>query len=167
MKFLCEHHRKQLESLPLEAEECWEQWMQSGAKAMTAGEWQLALRYVGSAFEASELMLAQPDLYIDSDELSNADRFMISGHYLAECLHRIGRNDAERHYLMRVHQRLMNLASDESVGSYQRISVLKNIKVSIALLKRHFERCGESEPVQYILRAAEALTLSMRRCVAH
>lgn len=106
MTFLCEHHRRQILAQPATAPHYWRHWMNRGTALIEAADWQSARQYLGNSFDLADALL-QADGDAGDDALGHINRYMISGHHLAECLGRCGDTERELHYLLSVHQRLV------------------------------------------------------------
>lgn len=108
MKFLCEHHRQQLFNEPRRALARWQEWMAQGNARIEQGDWREACRFVGCSFEVSEWLLLQPGATPVTESWRAVERYMLSGHHLAECLGRCGHTDRELDTLLAVHVQLVS-----------------------------------------------------------
>jgi hypothetical protein len=141
MQFLCSTHRDQLKSSTILAQSRWNEWMETGREAFAQRDWQAALKYFGCSFELSEMLL-------DSDALpvhSNIDRYMVSGHFLAECFGRCQNQCLQRHCLLAVHHHLLTVLRSPDGPS---LSLKRNVEISLQMLSRHFEAAGEAAMLQ-------------------
>ncbi|CAA0102313.1 MULTISPECIES: hypothetical protein [Zhongshania] len=141
MQFLCSTHRQQLKRSRVVAENRWDEWMEAGREAFAQRDWQAALKYLGCSFELSEMLLNSEAL----PTLSNVDRYMVSGHFLAECFGRCHDRCLQRHCLLAVHHHLLKvLRSPQGRG----LSLQRNVEISLQMLSRHYEAAGEEEMLQ-------------------
>lgn len=138
--FLCDMHREQLSSRPSLAVSIWDKWIQKGCECFKARDWRRALNYLGCSFELSELMLERGHDGDRDGELRRIDRFMVSGHFLAECFARCDRVDMERHCLLKVHHRLL---TDMRARPATGLSLKTNLEISLHMLERHFSAHDE------------------------
>ncbi len=138
MRFLCESHRQQLLRSQAVAEMRWDEWMEAGREAFREKDWVVALRYLGSSYELSDLLLKSAWTLT----LPSLDRFMLSGHFLAECLRHCGEVKLQRHCLLEIHYRLLAaLRSPQGAG----LPLRRNIEISLHMLLRHFKATGEAD----------------------
>jgi hypothetical protein len=128
-KFLCAPHRALLSQDRNIALMRWEEWMTAGQEAMANVQWVEALRYLGCCYELGEMVLEQGDSLSEDD----VDRYMVSGHYLAECFARCGARELRCHYLLAVHYQLLQLVS--SYGG-RNLRLRGNIEFSLQMLER-------------------------------
>ncbi|MDF1691910.1 MAG: hypothetical protein P1U47_06035 [Zhongshania sp.] len=136
MRFLCETHRQQLLRSQAVAEIRWDEWMEAGREALSQKDWRAALKYLGSSYELSEVLLTQCSV----PDLAYLDRYMVSGHFLAECLRHCGELQLQRHCLLEVHYRLLAiLRSPQGQG----LPLQRNIEISLQMLTRHYDATGE------------------------
>ena len=155
MQFLCSTHRRQLKRCTLVAENRWDEWMEAGRQAFAQRDWQAALKYLGCSFELSEMLLEGDDL----PALSNVDRYMVSGHFLAECFGRCQDRCLQRHCLLAVHRHLLNiLRSPQGRG----LSLKRNVEISLQMLSRHYQSAGEEAMLQDCYE--ESMRLLKHRC---
>jgi hypothetical protein len=141
IQFLCANHRQQLLHSPIVAQARWNEWMETGREAFSQRDWLKALKFLGCSFELSELLLNQTRKPL----LSDLDRYMLAGHFLAECFAHCGDVASQRHCLMAVHHRLMAvLTSPEGRG----LALKCNVEISLQMLQRHFDKTGESAQIQ-------------------
>lgn len=141
MQFLCSTHRQQLKRSRVVAENRWDEWMEAGREAFAQRDWQAALKYLGCSFELSGMLLNSEAL----PTLSNVDRYMVSGHFLAECFGRCHDRCLQRHCLLAVHHHLLKvLRSPQGRG----LSLQRNVEISLQMLSRHYEAAGEEEMLQ-------------------
>ncbi|CAA0092817.1 Uncharacterised protein [Zhongshania aliphaticivorans] len=155
MQFLCSAHRQQLKRSKVVAENRWDEWMEAGREAFAQRDWQSALKYLGCSFELSEMLLSNEDL----PSLSNIDRYMVSGHFLAECFARCHENCLQRHCLLAVHHHLLKLLrSPQGLG----LSLQRNVEISLQMLARHYEAAGEEETLHACYQ--ETTRLLKHRC---
>ncbi len=155
MQFLCPQHRHHLQQYPELAEQNWQAWMRHGLHAMTAENWPRAISYYGCSYEISEWQLRTCRREFVQARLVMADRVMVSGHLLAECLGRDGDLANERHFLIAVHAQLVNLWDD--CGEPRGTGLRKNIELSLVMLRRHCERHGEFGGLDACLHQARGL----------
>ncbi len=160
MRFLCPRHRQLLRQHPDLAEQNWEEWMRQGLHAMTAENWSRAASYYGCSYEVCEGQLRSCRRESLSSRLVLADRVMVAGHLLAECLGRNGDLTNERHYLIAVHAHLVELWED--CGDTDREGLRKNIELSLMMLKRHCQRYGEFGGLDACLHQARGLLETSR-----
>ncbi len=152
--FLCEAHRQQLASAGPAAEQRWEEWMAVGRRAFSARDWTAALRYLGCCFELSEILLAKAP----SPSLAALDRFMVSGHFLAECFANAGSGDLQQHCLLAVHHRLLTvLRSPEG----RHLPLKRNVEFSLEMLCRYYTEQGNLDAFEHCARESKRL---LRRC---
>jgi hypothetical protein len=155
MQFLCSTHRQQLKGCTMVAENRWHEWMEAGREAFAQEDWQAALKYLGCSFELSEMLLESDDLPV----LSNIDRYMVSGHFLAECFGRCQDRCLQRHCLLAVHRQLLNmLRSPQGWG----LSLNRNVEISLQMLSRHYRSAGEEVMLQDCYE--ESMRLLKHRC---
>ncbi len=152
MTFLCNHHRQQVLTEVTTALSFWEQWMQQGAKLFNQRQWHQAACYLGSSFEVAEWLLAKPELVQNISNLEEKkpslnyfDRYMIAGHHLSECLGRNGQIEAELHYLLTVHLKLLNTVKAKN---YQHQPLKNHLEISLAMLGRHCKMHGQFKGYQ-------------------
>ncbi len=138
MRFLCESHRQQLLRNQAVAEIRWDEWMEAGREAFSNKEWLVALRYLGPSYELSDLLLKRAW----APDLPCLDRFMLSGHFLAECLRRCGETQLQRHCLLEVHHRLLAILRSAQGAE---LPLHRNIEISLQMLSRHYEAVGEAD----------------------
>ncbi|AKH69040.1 hypothetical protein IMCC21906_01362 [Spongiibacter sp. IMCC21906] len=153
-QFLCAAHRQQLSSNASAAELRWEEWMETGRRAFADRDWRHAVRFLGCSFELSELLLAcdsQPNL----DAL---DRFMVSGHFLAECFANTGNRDLQQHCLLAVHHRLLKVLRTPEGRS---LPLKRNIEFSLQMLSRYYEAEGNRDAFDHCQRESQRL---LNRC---
>ncbi len=106
LKYLCPQHRETILSSPMQAKHYWQLWLNQGTNRMDQRDWQQATAYLGSCFEVAEWLLQEPET--DSKGgLPHLDRYMVSGHYLAECYDRADQHEQALHYLLTVHDTLV------------------------------------------------------------
>ena len=154
IRFLCDAHRKQLLRSKLVAENRWDEWMEAGREAYAERNWVAALRYLGCSFELSELLLGVERL----PDAPSLDRYMLAGHYLAECFARCGDRHLQRHCLLAVHYRLLKtLQSPEGRG----LSLQRNVEISLQMLERHYRAENRLDELSHCRR--ESLRL-LQRC---
>ena len=156
MRFLCESHRQQLLRSQAVAEIRWDEWMEAGREAFSNKEWLIALRYLGSSYELSELLLKRAAVPL----VPCLDRFMLSGHFLAECLRHCGETQLQRHCLLEVHHRLLAMLRSPPGAE---LPLQRNIEFSLQMLSRHYEELGEGD----LLRACEQETRRLLRRSVH
>ena len=117
--------------------------MHSGATAMANQCWHSALRYTGSAYEASQALLGKPELVTDNKALSYTDRFMIAGHYLSEIHRKTGQLDHAEDYLVSVHQRLVSIFRDNDTYLARKVALLVNIRMSLQIMRCFYSKHGD------------------------
>jgi hypothetical protein len=156
MRFLCESHRQQLLSNQAVAEIRWDEWMEAGREAFSNKEWLVALRYLGASYELSDLLLKRAW----TPGLPCLDRFMLSGHFLAECLRHCGEIQLQRHCLLEVHHRLLAILRSPQGAD---LPLHRNIEISLQMLSRHYDATGEAD----LLLACERETRRLLRCNVH
>ncbi len=156
MRFLCESHRQQLLRSQAVAEMRWDEWMEAGREAFSNKEWLVALKYLGSSYELSELLLKRAWTPL----LPCLDRLMVSGHFLAECLRHCGETQLQRHCLLEVHHRLLTTIRSPQGAE---LPLRANIEISLQMLSRHYSDTGEAD----LLVACEQETRRMLRRSVH
>lgn len=131
IRFLCPRHRQQLLDNAESGAERWQVWMMAGRQAYAERDWQQALKLLGSSFELSELLLDQQA----APALEALDRYMLSGHFLAECFCQCGDRALQRHCLLAVHYRLLQtLRSQRGRG----LPLKHNVEISLQMLERAY-----------------------------
>lgn len=141
IQFLCSTHRQQLTRSRVVAENRWDEWMEAGRDAFAQRDWHAALKYLGCSFELSEMLL----LGGEKPTISDIDRYMVSGHFLAECFGRCQDSCLQRHCLLAVHHHLLKvLRSPYGRG----LSLRRNVEISLQMLSRHYHAAGEEEMLQ-------------------
>ncbi|MBL4795522.1 MAG: hypothetical protein JKY24_08495 [Pseudomonadales bacterium] len=148
MQFICDKHRREFLSEPTAALESWEQWMHLGVKAFEREEWDSAILLLGCCYEASEWLLSQPELHEpDADNSLNAiDRFMVSGHQLAESYGRKGEYRLELKFLLRVHDYLNSLSRYPQHSLHHNIFHLPlkySLEICQIMLDRYYKQRGD------------------------
>ena len=156
MRFLCESHRQQLQRSQAVAEIRWDEWMEAGREAFSNKEWLVALKYLGSSYELSDLLLKRNAVPL----LPSLDRFMLSGHFLAECLRHCGEAQLQRHCLLEVHHRLLAILRSPQGAE---LPLQHNIEISLQMLSRHYDSAGEAD----LLLACEQETRRLLRRSVH
>ncbi len=150
IRFLCPQHREQLLRFDDAGCECWQRWMTAGRQAYAQRDWQEALRFLGSSFELSELVLDQQS----SPALDALDRYMVSGHFLAECFVRCGDRALQRHCLLAVHYRLLQ-ALRKPGGTL--LPLKHNIEISLQMLERAYRADNRLDELAHCQRESRRL----------
>jgi len=140
MKFLCEHHREQILNEPTTASTYWSLWVEQGLLCFEQEEWDRAAQFLGCSYEAAEWLLDKPDPVLRKDGLNSIDRYMVSGHHLAEAYGRAGQHDLELNYLIQVHNQLIRLANQ---GTNQYWPLKHNLEISLIMLNRYSQLKGK------------------------
>lgn len=153
-QFLCATHRQQLSRSPVVSEQRWEEWMEAGRLAFADRDWSLALRFLGCSFELSEIMLSlEPRL-----SLVALDRYMVSGHFLAEGFANAGNPDLQLHCLLAVHHRLLSIIrSPEGQG----LALKNNVEFSLQMLSRFYSERDNAVAFEHCERESRRL---LQRC---
>ena len=138
MKFLCEHHRRQLIGQPDLALDHWRQWMDKSSTLMENSDWRPACNLLGCGFELAEWLLDNPQPG-QGETLDPVNRYMVTGHQLAECLGRSGRGDLELHFLLTVHLRLIDWVKSRRNNFWL---LQQHLRISLAMLSRYRRRRG-------------------------
>lgn len=150
IRFLCQQHRDQLANYKDTGSECWQQWMTAGRRAYAERNWQEALRFLGSSFELSELVLDGQS----TPALDDLDRFMVSGHFLSECFVRCGDRALQRHCLLAVHYRLLQALRRPS-GKL--LPLKHNVEISLHMLERAYRADNRLDELAHCQRESRRL----------
>lgn len=153
-QFLCAAHRQQLCQDVSAAELRWDEWMSVGRRAFAEKEWRMAVRYLGCSFELSEILLSYEVL----PSLAALDRFMVSGHFLAECFANTGNSDLQQHCLLAVHHRLLKVLRSPEGKS---LPLQRNVEFSLQMLGRFYEEEGNRDAFEHCQRESRRL---LQRC---
>lgn len=153
-QFLCAAHRQQLTLDLAEAQRRWEHWMEVGRKAFAERDWRSAVKFLGCGFELSELMLSDDD----NPDLDALDRFMVSGHFLAECFANTGNSDLQQHCLLAVHHRLLKTLRSPAGKT---LPLQRNVEFSLQMLCRYYDGQGKRDAFEHCQRESRRL---LQRC---
>lgn len=137
MNYLCRHHRQELFSQPEKASEYWHQWMRQGGSLIDSGQWREACSFLGCCFELCEWIIQQGNHPGGDHQI--VDRYLVSGHILAECLGRSGRIDLELHYLLTVHTSLIERVKNR-LPDYWLLK--QHLQISLMMLNRYCKQRG-------------------------
>ena len=157
MNFLCQHHRQSVFQSPNLALSYWEQWLQISTDHIDNDEWGKATNYLGCCYEVAEWLLDKPQ-QVQLDRLPHLDRFMISGHYLAESLGRSGKQEQELHFLLTVHSHLVAYVKERR---QQHWLLHTHLEISLAMLCRYKELNG---PFRAFYDCCRETQLYMNQC---
>ena len=138
MNFLCDHHRQTVLQSPRMALSYWEQWLQISTDHIDNQQWGQATDYLGCCFEVAEWLLDQPQA-VSTEKLPHIDRYMVSGHYLAESLGRSQQPEQELHFLLTVHTCLVNYVREKR----QQYWLLRtHLEISLSMICRYKQQRG-------------------------
>lgn len=142
-RFICSGCADKVASNPQFGLEHWENCMQLGVACFEKGQFKQAVEYIGASYEVASIGIHGEEPVAEGD-LSNFDRFALSGHGLAECYRHVGNRKLELHYLLATHYELMG--SFRAIGSYS-ARLHKLVEISLSMLKRHYDRDQQSASV--------------------
>lgn len=131
MDFICSQHRETVLATPTTAISYWGQWMQTGQEHAATGNFSQAHSFIACSFEIANWLLKKPQLIGGDKAMSYADRYVESGHQLADCYAEMGRFDLELHYLLAIHHKLCELIES---GRYRHFPLQQNLQLSMRKL---------------------------------
>ncbi len=112
--------------------------MNRSSSLIDSNRWRQACNFLGCSFELAEWLLDNPQLSTQ-DNLRPMDRFMVTGHQLAECMGRSEREDLELHFLLTVHLRLVDWVKHRRPEYWL---LKQHLQISLAMLNRYSQRRG-------------------------
>lgn len=134
MNFMCRYHRQSITQAPDLAVKYWHYWMDLGIEKLQTKCWWEAAKLLGGSFEIAESLIQHDPLpALNHNCLSALDRYMISGHHLAESFGQAQRPDLELHFLLKVHQKLIHCAHNSHKHDWP---LKENLQLSLHMLER-------------------------------
>jgi hypothetical protein len=109
LQFLCAGHREWLSKSPSQAVDCWSNSLETGQIFCDQYRWHEALPYVGSAYEASEIILSTTFV----DRYNATHFFTTSALLLVDVLTQLGRYEDSQQVCQLAIQRLKRELSKE------------------------------------------------------
>ena len=140
MRFMCQAHRQKLLQKPSEVLSFWDKWLNQGLGHFAEANWHEASRFFGCSFEAGEWLLEKPEVVEKLNKFTHIDRYMLAGHYLAECIGKQGYHEKELHLLVQIHQRCLCLSKQ---GVFKHYPLKHNLEISMAMISRYCQNHGK------------------------
>lgn len=133
---------------PCFGREHWENCMQLGVRCFEQGQFEQAAEFLGASYEVASIsidgMVPAPAAGGEGG-LTPYDRFVLSGHGLAECYRRLDDRKHERHFLLATHFELMS-SYREQRGYHPTLHRL--VEISLRMLHRHYRHYDDADRIR-------------------